>query len=113
MKGDFPECQKCTSFQCTTCGLDQINKDSGGVSSTYNIFKSICVLIFLLILSWLFGEITLFKAIAFSIAFGSIGAYRIIVFIENKDNVNKEYGKENLITGLSIGLVTFCFGYFP
>ena len=22
-KGDFPECQRCTSFQCKTCGLDQ------------------------------------------------------------------------------------------
>lgn len=39
-KGDFPECNRCTSFQCETCGLDKgILKIKGLVSEANWLIK--------------------------------------------------------------------------
>lgn len=47
-KGDFPECEKCTSFQCVTCGLEA-SRGEGYITARKNVFKyciySILVLI--------------------------------------------------------------------
>jgi len=37
-KGDFPECEKCTSFQCTTCGLEA-SRGEGFITARKNAFK--------------------------------------------------------------------------
>lgn len=38
-KGDFNECEKCTSFQCTTCGLEA-SRGEGYVTERKTAFKS-------------------------------------------------------------------------
>ena len=51
-KGDFPECDRCTSFQCRTCGLDSgVFKEEGSVSSGNSLIKTNIICIILLILS--------------------------------------------------------------
>ncbi len=56
-KGDFPECAKCTSFQCRTCGLDHGSlRPEGNITFSETLININILLICGSILEYCFGS---------------------------------------------------------
>lgn len=58
IKGDFEECERCTSFQCNTCGLDTFG--DGEVTSTIKALKNSATMALACVLLHYGGEDVLF-----------------------------------------------------
>ena len=76
-KGDFPECEKCTSFQCQTCGLEASRGD-GSITGRKSAFKYCLYMALAIIASYIFKSPPIsFKTMLFLLAFPIVGMYMV------------------------------------
>ena len=79
-KGDFPECEKCTSFQCKSCGLEASRGD-GYITGRKNAFKACIYMTLAVIVPYVLhlDQMTFSKMI-FLLVFPLLGMYIIIQY---------------------------------
>lgn len=74
-KGDFLECEKCTSFQCVTCGLEA-TRGEGAITGRKNAFKACfyCALGIIGLYSLNLTKITFYQMLSL-LSFSLVGMY--------------------------------------
>jgi len=76
-KGDFNECEKCTSFQCTTCGLEA-SRGEGYVTERKSAFKCCLYMAICIIAGYILQSPPMsFKTMMFLLAFPIVGMYMV------------------------------------
>lgn len=76
-KGDFQECEKCTSFQCQTCGLEA-SRGEGYITERKTAFKACGFFAIGIIASYVFKSPPIsFDTMLLLLAFPGAGIYII------------------------------------
>jgi len=109
-KGDFPECNRCTSFQCSNCGLDNgVFKEEGDVSKgntyiNYNILIIVGFIIAVIADEIEFNAVSCFILIVLPV----IAIYQFLIHRTLKeDNSNNKEAEKYYIRGLIIDIIVF------
>ena len=102
-KGDFPECNRCTSFQCRTCGLDSgVFKEEGSVSSGNSLIKTNVISIILLILSEFIDKKPINPVYLFIIVGLAVNAIRYLLIHRAMKEKNSNDGEADNYYGKAV-----------
>lgn len=115
-KGDFPECNVCTSFQCRTCGLDSgVFQPEGDVTRGNSLIKYNLFIIGMMILCFLDGEKEV-NIINIAIGIGGpiVSIYLLLAHRWLSENKNtQEKAGEYMLMALGIDAFVFLYVIWP